>query len=457
MTLAEHIKKTLLLGLPLVGSQLAQIAIGTTDIIMLGWDGTYSLASGVLGTQAIFTFFIFGAGFAHAVVPFAAQASAQDNLAELRRVVRMGLWLTTLVSLIAMPILFYFEQILLFLGQEQRVAELAADYIHVAQGSLFFALWGLVLRNFFASIERAQIVFWAIVPGLLINILLNYMLIFGNFGAPALGVVGAAWASVVTNIVIVLSLLFWIYVHQDFRAYNLFARLWKSDWQIFKKVGFLGIPIAINIVAEISMFTGSSILVGWIGAKELAAHGIALQLSAITFMVPLGISNAAVVRVGKEFGRQNLPEIALAARAAVIIAIIFGLSAAFAFANFSTFLVGLFLDGANADSVIVGQIAVSLILIAAIFQLVDGLQIMMSGILRGFQDATVPMLLSLISYGLLGILSAYMIGNYFDYGVRGTWVGLTMGLAFASLFGILRYRYIYAKYKGEFAAQPQTV
>lgn len=453
MTLTEHIKQTLLLSLPLVGSQLAQIAIGTTDIVMLGWDGTLSLASGVLGTQAVFTFFIFGAGFAHATVPLAAQALAINDRVMLRRVIRMGFWLTSIVTLCAIPILWHFEEILLFMGQDRNVSKLAADYIHIAQFMLFFALWGLVLRNFFSAIEYAQIVFWAIAPCIVLNALLNYVLIFGHFGAPALGVVGAAWASLITNIAIFLILVTWVLIHKQYRDYQLFKRLWRSDWHIFKRVALLGIPIAITIFAEVSMFSGSSILVGWIGVAELAAHGIALQLAAISFMVPLGISNAATIRVGKAFGRQKCLEIRRAGHAALIITICFALCAASIFVVLSQPLVILFLDQNQDDALVVAQIAIALLGIAAIFQIFDGLQIAITGILRGLQDATVPMMIALVCYGPLGIFCAYLFGNYLGYGVTGTWFGLTMGLACTSIFAGLRYRYIFAKYQRKFAVQ----
>ena len=430
MNYIHHIKRTWLLSLPLVGSQLAQIAINTTDTVMLGWHGTFSLASGVLGTQAVFFFFIFGAGFGHAVVPLASSAFAKDDTRSLRRAMRMGLWITGLVVLVSMPIMWNVESIFVSLGQDADVSSLAAEYVRVAQWSLFPALWALVFRNFFATLEKAQIVFWAIVPGILLNVLLNYMLIFGNWGAPELGVVGAAWASLGTNIIIMVVLVGWLYIHKQYRQYELLTRVWRSDWAVFWRVTKLGLPISISILAEISMFSGASLLMGWIGPIELAAHGIALQVAAIAFMIPLGISGAATIRVSNAYGRDNMSDILLASKAALVVAMFFALITAVFIALFSVQLVNLFLDSSNSDAAIVAAIAIPLVLVAAAFQFVDSGQVIAAGVLRGFQDATMPMIINLVCYSF-GLALAYLLCFHFELGPVGIWYGLTAGLAFS--------------------------
>lgn len=439
MIFSQHIQRTLLLSVPLVGSQLAQIAINTTDTIMLGVDGTFSLAAGVLGTQALFFFFIIGAGFGHAVVPLAGNAHGRGDKIALRRAVRMGLWLGGIVGLISMPILWNFGQIFLFLEQDPEISALASDYIRVAQWGIFPGVWALILRNFFSCIERAQIVFWSIIPGIFLNIFLNYILIYGNFGAPALGVVGAAWASFATNFVIMFAVLGWIYVWPEYREYQLLARIWRSDWEVFRKVATLGVPISISILAEITMFVGGSILMGWLGARELAAHGIAMQLAAIAFMIPLGIAGAATVRVSSAYGRNSLIDIKNASKAALVVSTGFAVLTAGIMALFPTELISLFLDENNADAAQVAAFALPLLLVAAAFQFVDAGQAIAGGVLRGFQDATVPMLLAVVCYGPIGLTSAYIMAFVFDLGAVGVWYGLTLGLVFASIFLAGRY------------------
>ncbi|MEP2946201.1 MAG: MATE family efflux transporter [Lentilitoribacter sp.] len=450
MNYIHHIKRTWLLSLPLVGSQLAQIAINTTDTVMLGWHGTFSLASGVLGTQAVFFFFIFGAGFGHAVVPLASSAFAKDDTRSLRRAIRMGLWITGLIGLVSMPIMWNVEKIFVSLGQDEDVSSLAAEYVRVAQWSLFPALWALVFRNFFATLEKAQIVFWAIIPGILLNGLLNYAFIFGNWGAPELGVVGAAWASLGTNIIIMAVLVGWLYIHKHYRQYELLTRVWRSDWSVFWRVATLGLPISISILAEISMFSGASLLMGLIGPMELAAHGIALQLAAIAFMIPLGISGAATIRVSNAYGREDMSDIMLASKAALVVAMLFAVATALIIAVFSAPLISLFLDSANADAATVAMIALPLVLVAAAFQLVDSGQVIAAGVLRGFQDATMPMIINLISYGL-GLALAYVLCFQFGLGPVGIWYGLTAGLAFSFICLGIRYFYMISKIKQELA------
>lgn len=450
MNYIHHIKRTWLLSLPLVGSQLAQIAINTTDTVMLGWHGTFSLASGVLGTQAVFFFFIFGAGFGHAVVPLASSAFAKDDTRSLRRAIRMGLWITGLIGLVSMPIMWNVEKIFVSLGQDEDVSSLAAEYVRVAQWSLFPALWALVFRNFFATLEKAQIVFWAIIPGILLNGLLNYAFIFGNWGAPELGVVGAAWASLGTNIIIMAVLVGWLYIHKHYRQYELLTRVWRSDWSVFWRVATLGLPISISILAEISMFSGASLLMGLIGPMELAAHGIALQLAAIAFMIPLGISGAATIRVSNAYGREDMSDIMLASKAALVVAMLFAVATALIIAVFSAPLISLFLDSANADAATVAMIALPLVLVAAAFQLVDSGQVIAAGVLRGFQDATMPMIINLISYGL-GLALAYVLCFQFGLGPVGIWYGLTAGLAFSFICLGIRYFYMIGKIKQELA------
>ncbi|MEW7006430.1 MULTISPECIES: MATE family efflux transporter [unclassified Lentilitoribacter] len=449
MNFSQHVQRTLLLSVPLVGSQLAQIAINTTDTIMLGLDGTFSLAAGVLGTQAIFFFFIIGAGFGHAVVPLAGNAHGRGDKIALRRAVRMGLWLGTIVGLVSMPILWNFEQVFIFLNQEPEISKLASDYIRVAQWGTFLSVWALVLRNFFSSIERAQIVFWSIIPGIFINIFLNYILIYGNWGAPALGVVGAAWASLATNLIIMLIVLGWIYARPEYREYQLLARIWRSDWEVFRKVATLGVPISISILAEITMFVGGSILMGWLGARQLAAHGIAMQLAAIAFMIPLGISGAATVRVSSAYGRGNLMDVGNAAKAALFVSIGFAMLTAAIMALFPTELISLFLDETKVDAVDVAALALPLLLVAAAFQFVDAGQAIAGGVLRGFQDATVPMLLAVTCYGPIGLTSAYIMAFVFELGAVGIWYGLTLGLVFASIFLAGRYLFIINRIRQE--------
>jgi MATE family multidrug resistance protein len=286
---SSHIWATLALGLPLVGTQIAQIAIATTDVVMLGWYGTEELAATVLGSQAFFVVYIFGSGFASAILPLAAQAEGRNDPTHVRRSVRMGMWILLLYAVLVMPFLWFLEPALIGLGQKPELAALASDYIRIAQWAMFPALMMMALRSFFAARSRAGIVLWSALIGTLVNGVLNYALIFGHFGAPEMGVRGAAVASVVSSTVIFLIMAGWAVLHPRHLEYRLFQRFWRPEWPAFFEVFRLGLPIGFTILAEVGLFMVASVMMGWLGTVPLAAHGIAIQLASISFMVPLGL------------------------------------------------------------------------------------------------------------------------------------------------------------------------
>jgi len=440
MSWLDHAKATLALGVPLIGAQLAQIAINVTDTIMVGWLGAFELASTVLGTQAFFLFFIFGGGFALAVLPIAAQAHGRDDVRGVRRSVRMGIWAILIYSALIMVPLWYTEPILLTLGQAPDTAALAGAYVRVAQWSMFPALLIMVLRSYVSALERAQVVLWATVLGTLANIVLNYAFIFGNFGAPRLEVVGAAVASVGTNILMCLALLAYAVLKPDLRRYELLVRFWRADWPGFREVLRLGWPIGATIVAEVGLFAAAALLIGWIGTVELAAHGIALQLAAIAFMIPLGLSSAATIRIGNAYGRQDWVGLDRAGIVAILLVVAATLLTALLFLAAPRSLIGLFLDERNPDAVLVAAKAVPMLLVAAAFQLVDGLQVVGAGLLRGLKDTRIPMVIAVFSYWVIGMTSAYVLGFHTEMGAIGVWWGLALGLSFAAI--LMNWRYL---------------
>ncbi|WP_136657006.1 MATE family efflux transporter [Nitratireductor sp. XY-223] len=430
---AGHTRATLVLGLPLIGAQLAQMAIGVTDTVMIGWLGAPELAAAVLGAQSFFLFFIFGTGFTLAVMPLAAQAHGRDDVRGVRRSVRMGMWVILIYSAIIMVPLWMTESILLALGQPPATAALAGDYMRVAQWAMAPSLMIMIFRSYLSALERAQVVLWATVAGTIANAFLNYMFIFGNFGAPRMEVVGAAVASVGTAAVTFVLLTLYTVTRGDLRRYELLVRFWRPDWQAFFEVLRLGWPISATILAETSLFAAASVMIGWIGTIELAAHGIALQLASIAFMFPLGLSGAATVRVGNAYGRGDWVGLGRAGTVAIALAVVITLSLAAVFWIFPETLIGLYLDENNEDAVVVLQHAVPLLAVAAAFQTVDGLQVIGAGLLRGLKDTKVPMIFAVLSYWAFGMTAAYLLAFYWDLGAVGVWWGLALGLLLAAI------------------------
>jgi multidrug resistance protein, MATE family len=430
---AAHFRATVMLGLPLIGAQLAQMAINTTDVVMLGWLGVTQLAAGVLATQMFFIFYIFGAGFTNAVMPIAAHAQGRGDAAGVRRSVRMGLWVVALYSAVVMVPLWNAETILVGLGQDAELSRLAGEYMHVAQWGMFPALVIMGLRSFFTVIGRAQIILWATLSGALLNAILNYAFIFGHFGAPALGVVGAAVGSLGTNLLIAAVLIIYSRAKPAFRVYDLYVRLWRPDWDAFFDVLRLGLPISMTIIAEIGLFMMASLMMGWLGTIPLAAHGIAVQLAGIAFMIPLGLSHAATVRIGQAHGRNDLDGLDRAAKAALVIAAAVSVTGAVLFWLIPDLLIGLFLEDADPQSADVARVAIPLLAVAAAFQVADSLQVVGSGLLRGLKDTRIPMIMALFSYWIVGLSGAYVFGFLFGFGGVGIWTGLALGLASAAL------------------------
>ncbi|GIL01057.1 MAG: putative multidrug resistance protein NorM [Alphaproteobacteria bacterium] len=441
-----HVAATLKLGLPLIGAQIAQIAIATTDTVMIGWLGARELAASVLGVQGFFVALMLGSGFALAVMPLVAQAQGAGDVRSARRATRMGLWIVALYAVVMMLPLWNFEALLVALGQDPHLSAQAADYLRIMQWSLFPALFTFTLRSFLSAIERPRMVLVATVLAAVLNGFANYALIFGNWGAPALGLRGAAIASVLSS---TLSFtLLWAYAMWTpaIRRFEIHVRLWRADWPVFGEVLHLGWPISLTIIAEVALFAAASILIGWVGPVALAAHGIALQLASLAFMVPLGLSSAATIRVGRALGAGEYVDLRRAAVSVLILAVAFMALSATAFLAVPEPLTWLFLDAAKPDAAQVAAYAVGLLAVAATFQLVDGVQVVATGLLRGLKDTRVPMTIAVFSYWVAGMPLAYVLAFPAGLGGVGVWFGLAAGLAFAAVLLTARFFWKAARY-----------
>ena len=437
MTYGGHARAVAQLGLPLVGGHLAQFAIGLTDTIMVGWYGVEALAAVTLASSYFFVLFLTGAGFGLAVMPMVAAANAAGDETSARRATRMGLWLSVLYAALVMPLLWWSGPILLALGQGAEVAADAARYLRIAGWGLFPALLVMVLKSYLAALERTQVVLWITVLGALANAVANYGLIFGNWGLPELGIRGAALASVLTHGISLVAVV--IYVLRALPEQELFRRLWRPDQEMFAQVFRLGVPIGITSLTEVSLFSASALMMGWLGTVPLAAHGIALQLTTAAFMLHLGLSNAATVRAGNAYGRRDRTH--MARGAAVVIAMSLAASA-LTIALLLTLpdpLISLFLDPDDPDRPQILAIGAGLLAAAALFQLVDGAQVIALGLLRGVQDTGGPMLIAALAYWGVGIPASYALGFPLGFGGVGIWLGLACGLAVAGVLLMARF------------------
>jgi MATE family multidrug resistance protein len=437
--LSHHLRATLTLGLPLIGGMVAQAAIQLTDTVMVGWYGVIELAAVALASAYFHTIMIVGLGFGLAVTPLVAAAATNGDRTQVRRVTRMGLWIALIFSAAVMPLFWFSGAILLALGQEGEIARIGQDYLRIAGWAIAPAVLLGVFRGYLSALEHTRIVLWATLAGVVLNAGLNWVLIFGNLGLPELGVRGAAIASVGTQALICAILAAYSGLQRELRADTLFLRFWRPDWEAMGEVFRLGWPISLTLLSETGLFIATNIMMGWIGPNELAAHGIAIQIASLTFMVHIGLSQAATVRVGRARGGAD----PLALRRASIAALIW--SGAMVVATMTAFLalpellIGAFLDPADPLRPVIIGIGVGLLAVAALFQLADAAQVMALGLLRGVQDTRVPMIYAVVSYWGVGVPAAYVFGFVLGWGGQGIWLGLVVGLALAGATMMTRF------------------
>jgi len=434
-----HFTQTLSLSVPLVGIQLAQAAIGITDTLMVGRLGAAELAALALATAFFFTLFIVGLGLTQAVLPLAAEAQGAEDPIMLRRTIRMGFWVASGYTVLAIAILFNTEAILLFAGQTPETIRFASGYIGIAKWALLPMLLFMNLRAFYTVLDCANVMFAINILGVLANIVLNYMFIFGNWGAPELGVEGAAVATLGTAILTLAGMVLLSLYDKRMKDFEIYGRFWRVDTEILRRILRLGFPIGMTLLAEVGLFAAATILVGRIGTLELAAHGIVMQLASLSFMVPLGLSNVATTRVALAYGRRNVEDLRRAAYATIILAVGFSGAAALVFLAVPTPLISMFLNAAREDTAAVVALAIPYLFLAALFQLVDGTQAVAAGALRGMQDTRVPMVIAIISYWIVGLGSGYVLAFPLGLGGEGVWMGLALGLAVAAILLTARF------------------
>jgi MATE family multidrug resistance protein len=434
---SDHARGVLRLGLPLIGGHLAQFAIGLTDTIMMGWYGVPELAALTLAGSFFFTLFLFGSGFAWAIMPMVATFAVRGDEVQVRRATRMALWLSTLYFLMILPILWFSGTILRAIGQTEEVAALAQVYLRVAGLGMLPALGVMTLKNYLAGLELTRVVLWITLVAVVANAVANYALVFGNWGAPEMGIAGAALASVLVQVVS-LGLVI-VYARWVLPQHELFVRFWRPDWEMFARVFHLGWPIGLTTLAEVALFAGSAVMMGWLGTVALAAHGVAIQVASAAFMIQLALANAATVRAGAAFGRADVDHLQRGARVVIALGAVTVALTVAVFVAMPDALLGVFIDPSDPDREAILAVGKGLLVMAALFQAVDAAQVIHIGLLRGLQDTRVPMIMAAVAYWGVGMPCAWIFGFVLGWGGEGIWLGLVVGLAVAA--GLMMWRF----------------
>jgi MATE family multidrug resistance protein len=434
-------RATLSLAWPLILTNLAQVAITTTDVVMMGWLGPDALAAGALGANVYFAFFVFAIGIAMGTAPMMAHAIGRRRHAvrDVRRTVRQGLWATLAMVAPIWLALWHADWILAALGQQPALAAAGADYVRTLQWGLLPALWFIVLRCFISALERPKSGLVVTVVAIALNAFSNWVLMFGKLGAPALGLVGAGISSTLANTFMFVALLLFVMWDRRFRRYYLLGRLWRMDWPRMRELLRIGMPISIAFGLEVTVFNAAAFLMGLIGTDSLAAHAIAIQIASVTFMVPMGIAQAATVRVGLSAGRGDPGGVTRAGWTALALGLAFMTVAATAMIVSPQMLVTLFLDLTEPGALRVMELAAAFLVMAGIFQLADGAQAVCAGVLRGLKDTRVPMLFAALGYWIIGVPVGATLA--FEAGVEGVglWIGLATGLVIVAVLMLTRW------------------
>ncbi len=437
----DEIRATLSLSWPMVLTNLAQVAMTATDVMMIGRLGPESLAAGALGSNLYFAPLIFGLGLMLATSPMIAAelGRRRHSVRDIRRTVRQGLWIAILAVIPIWILLWNSESILLAMGQEPELSRQAGIYVHWLQWAVLPFYFYIVLRSFISALERPG---WALVimfVAVAFNAFGNWLLIFGRLGFPEMGIAGSGLATTLSSVLMFAGLAVVVSVERQFRRYCVFGRFWRADWPRFKALLRLGLPIAGILAFEVTIFNAAALLMGLIDAASLAAHAIAIQIASVAFMVPLGLNQAVTVRVGLAYGAGNQEAIARAGWTAFALGVGFMLVTATTMLVWPQLLISAFIDLQNPANAAVIGLAVTFLSFAALFQIFDGAQAVASGMLRGLQDTKVPMVLAAIGYWGVGLPLGALLAFRFGFAGSGIWIGLSTGLAVVAVLLLARW------------------
>lgn len=423
------------LAWPLVATQLAQMAVLTTDVLMLGRFSKEALAASAVGLTLFNFVFMFGLGMAAATAPLIAHILGRNprDVAPVRAAVRMALWCVLIFAVPSSLIFLFARDLLIFFGQAPQLAEAAGQFILPLCVGLPCSLAYQVLRNYATALRRPRAALIVMVMTIIFNIIGDYILIFGHFGMPRLGLIGSGIASATSYAFSFLAMIVVVQATPTLRHYRIWRRFFRPNWHTFTETLRLGVPTGLTSLFEGALFMGSTLVMGTIGTIAVAAHQIALNFASITFMVPLGIGMAASVRVGLAAGAGSMAGARRAGFTALTLSFCFMGICALMLALFSHQIIGLYIatdDPTNADTV---KLASSLLLVAAAFQLFDGTQVTSAFNLRGLKDAHKPMWIAGACYWLIGFPACIIFSRTLEMGGIGVWLGLALSLFCAAI------------------------
>lgn len=436
----KNYKATLLLAYPVVLSQLGHIMVGVADTAMVGQIGTIEQAAVALSNSLYTIVLVFGLGVSYGVTPLVAAADSSKNYAENASLLKHGIIINTVVGILLFVFLFLLSPVLRYVNQDETVVELAIPFLNVMMLSMIPLCIFSAFKQFAEGLSYTQVAMYVTVGGSLLNIFLNYLMIFGHAGLPAMGLMGSCWASFITRIIMAISMFIYVFRHKKFRPYVQNFNFKFISRELIKKILSIGIPSGLQWVFEVAAFAFAVVMIGWISPKAQAAHLVALSLAAVTYMMASGLSAAAAVRVGNQYGLKSRRGVRIAGFSVFMMVILFMSFTAACFVLFRNFLPSLF----NKDQEVI-TVASSLLIVAAFFQLSDGVQVVALGALRGIRDVKIPTAITLIAYWIIGLPMSYVFAFKLNMGILGVWYGLFLGLTSAAVLLFLRFNFVSKK------------
>ena len=435
-----HIKKNFLLTYPVMVSQVGHMMVNVADSVMVGQLGALPLAGASLANVIFHLLMTFGIGISYAITPLVAAADGESNPDRSAEVLKHGFVINLSTGTLLFAIVFLGGPVLYYLDQPPGVVELALPYLNIVTLSMVPLMIFQTGRQFAEGLSYTRQAMVIVILSNLVNIGLNYILIYGKLGFPALGLNGAGWASFIARILLAGLMFGYIYYHKNFKAYRKGFSLGKYSKSLVQKMLGIGVPAGLQFIFEVGAFGFAVIMMGWLGTKALAAHQIAVNLAAVSYMAASGLSAAATIRVGNQLGKRDIHTLRAAAFT------IYGMVAAFMSICAMIFITGrYFLPSLYIADMEVITIASSLVVIAGFFQLSDGVQVVGLGALRGLEDVKVPTVLTFIAYWVLALPAGYILGFSMGLGAKGIWYGLCIGLTIVAVVMFFRFNLLTKK------------
>ncbi|TDQ19323.1 MATE family multidrug resistance protein [Algoriphagus boseongensis] len=434
MTIKDHFKTTLLLAYPVMLSQLGQVAVGVADSMMVGRLGAVPLAAASLANSIFFVIMMFGIGISMGITPLVSIADGKGKNKRISRLFGHGLWINLVTSLLLIGVIFGLSQGLHFLNQPEEVVILAVPYLFIITASLLPMMVFQTFKQLAEGLSQTKQAMYITVFANLVNVFLNWVLIWGKLGFPEMGLNGAGLATLISRILMMVLMGGYVLSSQRYKKYHFKLKNPNASLMMISRILKIGIPTGFQFIFEVSAFGTAAIMMGWIGVNALAGHQIALNLASISYMLATGLATAGMIRVSNQIGKGNIKAMREAGMVVFGLVIGFMFLCGVLFFSFRFFLPTLYIDDPEVIS-----LSASLLIIAGLFQISDGVQVVALGVLRGMEDVKVPTIVTLLAYWVLGLPLGYLLAFEFGYAEKGIWYGLLIGLSITAV--LLFYRF----------------